>query len=330
MHSLFDACWKTLSQAQFRLVWTIPFILAISGLFFWVTRKAALRPLAGRMERLERCAGRARESAAKLADTERTVAQELREQLPRVDNAAGDAADISAMARQTAGAAGEVAQLAHGSRKTAERSAAALSEVIASMEETRSGFADTTKLIAMLDEMAVQTNLLALGAAVEASRGGPASAGSEMLAQIAEELHDVAIRSGEAARVAEQAMNRTLRQSRAGEQIAADLRAGLVELDATGGRIARLSHEIASADKEKSTELSSLSQRLADSHRVLEHTAAGAAVAANLADEITGQTSRAATLARELGEQVGRTPVLPSVEPPAEHTSPEPVAVMAR
>ena len=328
MQSLLDACWKTLSQVQFRLVWTIPFVMAICGLFFWITRKAALRPLAGRLDRLERCAVRARQGAATLGETERTVAQELREQLPRIENAAGDAADISALARQTASAAHEVAGLAHQSQTTAERSTAALSEVIASMEHTRAGFSDTNKLIAVLDEVAVQTNLLALGAAVEASRGA-SSAASDMLSRIAEELHDMAIRTCESARVAEQAVGRIARQSKAGEQLAADLRGGMVELDAAGARIARLSHEVAAAEKEKSAELAGLSQRLADSQKALEHTAAGAAVAATLSDEITGQTTRAASLARELGERVGRTPVLPAVEPLVEPAGTGVVPVLA-
>jgi methyl-accepting chemotaxis protein len=313
MQSLLDACWKTLSQAQFRLVWTIPFVLAICGLFFWVTRKAALRPLSGRIDRLERSAGRARETAASLADTERTVAQELRDQLPRIDNAAGDAADIATMARQTASAADELAGLAQQSRKTAERSTAALSEVIAAMEQTRGGFAETTKLVAMLDEVAVQTNLLALGAAVEASRVGSAGA-SEVFAHIAEELHDVAIRSGEAARVAEQAVARILRQSRSGEQVAAGLRSGIVEVEGASARIARLSHEVAAAEKEKAGELSRLSQSLATINKALEHTTAGAAAAAAMSDEISAQTGRVVTFSRQLAEQVGRTPVLPKAE----------------
>lgn len=304
MQSLLSSIWNTLIESD-PLLWSVPLVIAIGGLFWWFTRKAAIRPLAARMGRLERSAKRARENAVQLAAAGHTVAQHLREQVPILDNAGGDLADMSVLARQTAGAAGEVATLAQGSRKTAERAAVDLSEVIDTMEETRAGLTEAGELIKTVDEVTVQANLLALSAAVEASRGGLASGAGDRLTDIAQQLHEVAIRSAEAARVAEQILRRTFANSRAGEQVAVGLRGGMVELDAVGTRMTRLSFEVAAAEKEKATELAVLSQRLATAHKVIDRASDVAAENATLGDEVCGQAGRATGIARELADLIG-------------------------
>src|SRR5690606_6708643 len=241
MQSILSASWNTLSQAD-PLLWTIPLVISVTGLFWWFTRKAAVRPVALRLARLQRSTGRAQRNANRIATESRAVGQQLHDQAASLGDATAELEEMSILARQTADAAGEVAKLSLSSRRTAERGGVVLSKVIKAMEETQAGLDETGELIRTVDEVTMQANLLALSAAVEATRMGGCG---DKLAAMAEELHDVALRSAEAARLAELVLRRTMNHSRSGMETASGLRVGLVELDGATGRINRLAHEIA-------------------------------------------------------------------------------------
>ncbi|AAK91096.2 MULTISPECIES: methyl-accepting chemotaxis protein [Agrobacterium] len=131
----------------------------------------------------------------------RTAADELakrtEQQAASVEETAAALEEITTTVKDSSRRAEEAGQLVARTREHAEHSGEVVRDAIGAMDQIETSSREISNIIGVIDEIAFQTNHLALNAGVEAARAGEAGKG---FAVVAQEVRELAQRSAKAAK----------------------------------------------------------------------------------------------------------------------------------
>lgn len=228
---------------------------------------------------------RVSESAGDVQGASREIADGASEQASALQEVAASLEEISTMTAQTSANAGEARSLADETRDRASQGHAAMGEMKDAIGRIQESSDAQAKIVKTIDEIAFQTNLLALNAAVEAARAGEAGKG---FAVVADEVRMLAQRSAEAARTTAEMIERAIENSRSGVETSHHVAEMLDEIRDSAQRANELVVEIAAASSEQAQGIGQVSTAVTQLDAVTQKSAETSENSAHVAEELRG------------------------------------------
>ena len=261
------------------------FLVAILPLCAIVTR-SIVRPLNRSTETLMQAADGMAAGASQVSAAGGHLAEGVSEQAAAVEQTTASVEELVAMGRRIADRTEASDAKLREMETSLERLDRRLKNLFAAMTELSRAGKETRDIVKGIDEIAFQTNLLSLNAAIEAARAGAAGAG---FAVVAGEVRTLAVRSEEAARRTTEILRAAGEKIEAGQITAEETGSAFRKIAAGAAEARGLSEEIAAGAAEWRRGIDEVGRAVAEIHAVVQRNAATAEESAAAAQEMNAR-----------------------------------------
>lgn len=225
-------------------------------------------------------------AASQVAAASQQLAEGTSEQAASVQETSSTLEETSSMVHQNRENTQEAATLAKQAKQYAEQSNVEMGKMSTSMTELKNSSNEIAKIIKVIDEIAFQTNILSLNAAVEAARAGDAGKG---FAVVAEEVRNLAQRSAQAAKDTAVIIESNINLSDGSVDIANTVRTSVESIGIQAAKVSDLLDEISVATDEQSQGVDQINKAVSQMEIVLSANAQTAEEAASASKTLEDQ-----------------------------------------
>lgn len=195
--------------------------------------------------------------------------------------------DINERVSRSADNAFEVKEKSVSASATVNNGNEKMQLLVSIMESVSQSAAEILNVNATIDDIAFQTNILALNASIEAARAGAAGKG---FAVVANEVRSLAEKSAEASKSTAQLIGTTVKNINEGSAAAKDTAKMLAEVVAETSTITASVSEIADDSEQQKIMLGQITAKLTDVEDVIRTTSQTAQSSADSSEELDNQT----------------------------------------
>jgi len=218
----------------------------------------------------------------KLTQNVETLSQSANEQAASLEQTAAAIEEITSLISGTSERAIELAKIAKETKASDEVGKKLANKTAMAMEEINSATEAITEAITVIDQIAFQTNILSLNAAVEAATAGEAGKG---FAVVAGEVRNLATRSAEAANEIKQLVEQAKFKAFEGKEISQNMIKEYESLDSGIDKTTQLVDEVTTAAREQREGIRQINDAVNQLDRATQQNASMAAQTSNIANE---------------------------------------------
>ena len=221
-----------------------------------------------------------------IAAASQTLAQGSSEQASAIQEISASITDIANKTKDNAQKAAEVNDIVVHAKSDADESNRCMREMIQAMNEINESSENIQKIIKVIDDIAFNTNILALNATVEAARAGEQGKG---FAVVAEEVRNFAGRSAAASKQTAEMIEDSIAKVKHGSGLVEDTAKALGVISEMIDKINGLSANISDASNEQASATSQIDDALTQVSQVVQTNSATSEECASASEELSGQ-----------------------------------------
>lgn len=222
------------------------------------------------------------QNATSMSHSVNNVAHKANEQAASLEETAAAVEEITSITRNNAENAAKMASLGQTVKGSVTNGQALATKTATSMDEINEQVTAINEAITVIDQIAFQTNILSLNAAVEAATAGEAGKG---FAVVAQEVRNLASRSAEAAKEIKELVETATNKANDGKAISDDMIKGYEELNTHISETIHIIENVSSASKEQMMGIEQINDAITVLDRVTQENASEANNVAQIASE---------------------------------------------
>ena len=228
------------------------------------------------------------EGAFKLDSGAKFLADVSAEQAESISKISATVHDASEHTLQKAQMAARAAELSCSIKELAEKSSSQMNEMIDAVVQIKKASSEIEKVIKVIDDIAFQTNILALNAGVEAARAGQHGKG---FAVVAQEVRALAAKSQTAAKETSELITASMAKSDIGSQIASRTAASLREIAESVTESSELAVRIAELADSQAAVIAELNKTIETVNETVKQNSYAASESAIDSQEVSKQSA---------------------------------------